>query len=297
MLLLEAADSGVLVPLVNQPDQPRKRRNLTAASLSLFSLVNPGPLLVHVDVWQPGSGDIRLERSIQYQALAFTQPAPAAPADLVPVPSWEAKGPERTLLVRHPQLPQAVDAVRYNPPAVPAWKIEAPSSPRRWRPPQPPQPFTPVAIAAPALVSIAEWGIEPPSRNATAPVFRPEGMASARPFDLGLFEWHQAWPSSRVWVRVQHPEPTGPFFVQPPVPFVDVDKWLTGSPVPNRWRFDRYGAVSWEVGEFVAPPEPPEPPEPPVEVRRRKPMIVRVQHLKRPPGGFNTIFYVDDDDR
>jgi hypothetical protein len=57
-----------------------------------------------------------------------------------------------------------------------------------------------------------------------------------------------------------------------------------------------YEAGLWEACEFITPEPPPPEPEPtPPPPRHDKRLVVRVQHLKRPPGGLNTFYYVDDE--
>lgn len=209
----------------NQPTQPRKLRTLKVAVLATIGIASP-VLVPPPPIAIAASSHMDMQRSIQYQALAFIPDFGAAPAEDITLDKW------------------------YQP---------EPHVPRRLTTPQ----------------------------GGLGQVLEP----------LLSLDWLPNGPQAQVQ-RLRPRQPDGLVRPDPVAPeVITLDKWLTDSPIGPSWPKD-HSLVFLALDVLPIPnPPPPEPPEPePEPPRRFKPMHVSVRHVSRPPGGFNTIYYVDDPD-
>lgn len=196
--------------------------------------------------------------NVQYQALAFVPFFPAAPA-VVKI-DWLQDGPVTQLrrFVQHPL-----------------------------------QAFVEDFEAAPEVVTLDKW--YQPSPLISRDTKRQQPYFPASPFFVRDIPWYQPHPSVNRHRKVQHPSLAYVRTEDAPAP-VAVDTWFTDSPAHYfRPVVQHLNYVLLDIQSDL-PPIPPEPPEPPEPLPPlQKAMSVRVTHLRRPPGGFNTVYYVDDE--
>jgi len=159
--------------------------------------------------------------------------------------------------------------------------------------------FIPGFGAGPEVITLDKWSTNSPTPSKLPTRQYPSPIlvdTPAAPEVITLDKWSTDSP-----VRYLKPPPQHlniaflRIDVAPEV--LTLDKWLTDSPAHYFRVPTLHDTVAFlDIFPEVIPPEPPEPPEPPPTEVEKPGLHVNVRHLRRPPGGFNTIYYIGDDD-
>jgi len=159
--------------------------------------------------------------------------------------------------------------------------------------------FIPDFDVAPEIVTLDKWSTDSPIHPRLPTRQYPNLVlvdTPAAPETITLDKWSTDSPVRYLKPSPQHLNIT--FLridVAPEV--ITIDKWLTDSPAHYFRVPTLHDTVAFlDIFPEVIPPEPPEPPEPPPTEVEKPGLHVNVRHLRRPPGGFNTIYYIGDDD-
>lgn len=235
---------------------------------------------------------------VQYQDLAFVPRVTTVPETVTMDKWYQPPAP----IIKHPVHNQSFLAVPVFVPISISWYQVQPGRPiLRYNGP----PKSAFAMGAPAVEDskYMGWQLTSPIRilrNKVQFQFEARPLpVPAPPETITPDKWFTLSPGAPHHARPQFPQPSAPVFTPVVAPeTITLDKWHTSS--PRIFPILRYKVqhLSFTINIFPIPnPPPPEPePEPPPEARRRKPMSVKIAHTRRPFGGMNTIYFVDDEE-